>query len=279
MPNLSTNGSISLNWTSVYGATYYKVYRALSNISTVSGLTPIYAGTTNWTTDTLNANGTYWYAVVASNSSGDSVPSNSVNVSVQIPPAGNITSKWGNGVTFTLYVGVQEVIITSSDGNTILVEISLNVTATVQMTVTVSTTNPTSSNLAGGVAYFSFAVSAESFNQISAKFYYSSSGMTSDQEQQLTTYLLDSSGSWTDIGGTPNLDNHCVTTDLPHLSTYAVAPVTSTSANNSGMTSIIILISILGVAAIVGIVLLVKLRKASPKAETSVGGLNLDWDW
>jgi hypothetical protein len=73
----------------VTGATSYNVYRETSPISSEVGLTPIATPASASWTDFVSANGTYWYAVVASNSSCDSPVSNSVNVTAAIPPAAN----------------------------------------------------------------------------------------------------------------------------------------------------------------------------------------------
>ena len=85
-PTPSINGIISLNWSAVTGAASYKVYRNSSAITDVTGLTPIATPSVNYTTDSLAASGTYWYAVVATNASGDSVVSNSQSVVVAISP-------------------------------------------------------------------------------------------------------------------------------------------------------------------------------------------------
>jgi hypothetical protein len=86
----STNGNVTLSWASVAGATSYSVYRSTSPISSVSGLTAIAMGVTGTTyTDTLSANGTYYYVVVAVNSAGSSAISNCVSCTVAIPPSGS----------------------------------------------------------------------------------------------------------------------------------------------------------------------------------------------
>jgi len=75
-----------MSWNAVAGATSYKVYRNTTQITSTVGQTVI--GTTNmnaaanYTDTSMSASGTYWYAVVASNASGDSALSNSVSVSV-----------------------------------------------------------------------------------------------------------------------------------------------------------------------------------------------------
>jgi hypothetical protein len=62
----------------------------------VSGLTAIATGVTDTTyKDTLSANGTYYYVVVAVNSAGSSTISNCVSCTVAIPPSGS-SSGTGN---------------------------------------------------------------------------------------------------------------------------------------------------------------------------------------
>lgn len=88
-PNPSTTGTIALQWQAVPGATNYAIYRHGSPITpaNVGGLTPVHQ-TTGATTvqDAISTNGTYYYAVVATNASGTSDPSTSQAVTVAIPP-------------------------------------------------------------------------------------------------------------------------------------------------------------------------------------------------
>ncbi|HUX98240.1 MAG TPA: hypothetical protein VMV49_01685 [Candidatus Deferrimicrobium sp.] len=86
-PNPSLTGTINLNWNIVYQATFYYVYRNTSFISSVAGLTPLTTSNTNTYQDIILLNGTYFYAVLGSNSTWNSTLSNCVNVTVTIPPA------------------------------------------------------------------------------------------------------------------------------------------------------------------------------------------------
>jgi parallel beta-helix repeat protein len=88
-PNPNSNGSVSLQWDAVTGATSYNVYRSSSNITSVGSLTPI-TTTTNITYQNKElGNGTYYYVVTAVNASGESTISNCVCVTVSIPPITN----------------------------------------------------------------------------------------------------------------------------------------------------------------------------------------------
>ncbi len=75
-PNPISVGNISLNWLSVQDARSYEIYRETSFFSSVSGLTAIDTSTTTSYTDTVEATGYYYYAVVATNEYGDSLVSN-----------------------------------------------------------------------------------------------------------------------------------------------------------------------------------------------------------
>ncbi|NVM30419.1 MAG: lamin tail domain-containing protein, partial [Candidatus Helarchaeota archaeon] len=86
LPNPSTNGIIDLNWNASIGATNYHIYRNISTITSVIGLTPIASPSVNYHQDTLTNNGTYYYVIVAENTIGNSSISNCENVTVAIPP-------------------------------------------------------------------------------------------------------------------------------------------------------------------------------------------------
>jgi len=274
IPNVSTSGVISLNWSAMPGAASYKVYRATSNITTVSGLTPIATCNVNWAQDLVTTNGTYWYAVVATNASGDSLPSNCVNVTVGIPPA--IPQ---NGVMFTINVGVQVVVIRDANGN-ILFELSINVSVTVQMTVTVSTTNPSSTSLSGGLSYFKIDVQSGQYNQIVAKFHYDSSTLKPGEEDKLDALYLGTNG-WEAQHGQVYKDSHYVLVNLAHFSTYAVAVVpTQTNTGNGGNQILLfVLLSVFVVLAILGIGAYLKMRKKNKNTNESGSDVKLDWDW
>ena len=85
-PNPSTTGNVTLTWNAVTGATNYNVYHSASNITSITGLTPIGSPTVNSYLDILTANGTEFYVVTAVNRSGVSGMSNCVNVTVAVPP-------------------------------------------------------------------------------------------------------------------------------------------------------------------------------------------------
>jgi hypothetical protein len=81
----SSSGNISLTWNSVEGAETYSIYRSMSPITDVSGLTAIITGLTAMTyQDTSLSNGTYYYVVVATNDGGDSPLSNCESVIVAL---------------------------------------------------------------------------------------------------------------------------------------------------------------------------------------------------
>jgi hypothetical protein len=98
-PNPSATGNITLDWNDVMGASSYKVYRNNITITTVSVLTPLATPTESIYIDRGLTNGTYYYAVVATNPSGDSLPSNCKWVIVAIQPPVSTTTTTTTGTT------------------------------------------------------------------------------------------------------------------------------------------------------------------------------------
>ncbi|MFX0098492.1 MAG: PKD domain-containing protein [Candidatus Hodarchaeota archaeon] len=85
-PDPDDDGTIDLDWNDVPGATVYHVFRDTSNITSVSGLTPIMSVSDSNHSDSSTANSTtYFYAIVAGNATGNSSISNCESVTVEIP--------------------------------------------------------------------------------------------------------------------------------------------------------------------------------------------------
>ncbi|MBN2151997.1 MAG: hypothetical protein JW839_11155 [Candidatus Lokiarchaeota archaeon] len=86
-PSTDNDGRITLRWSSVASATNYSVYRSTSTITSAAGLAPIVTvmNATGYV-DTVNASGTYYYAVVAINASGTSDVSNCEAVVINLTP-------------------------------------------------------------------------------------------------------------------------------------------------------------------------------------------------
>jgi hypothetical protein len=146
-PNPSSTGNIILDWNDVSGATSYFVYRDTTTISSVIGKTPIANPTVSTYTDGGRPNGTYYYAIIANNASGNSSLSNCINVTVAIPPptqdipiapsiqvitpnpssTGNITINWNqvNGAT-RYYLYRDSTTITTTAGLTPIANITTN---------------------------------------------------------------------------------------------------------------------------------------------------------
>jgi hypothetical protein len=99
----STTGNITLQWSIVTGANSYKIYRSLSEILSIDGLTPI--ATTDMTSysDYGLSEDSYYFAIVAANASGDSPISNCEYVIVDLPatvptaPQNVIIAETGDG--------------------------------------------------------------------------------------------------------------------------------------------------------------------------------------
>ena len=85
LPNISNTGIIELNWSYDMWVISYFVYRSTSKITSLDGLLPIATVFQNNFTDNIIINGTYFYVIVASNASGNSIISNCVNITVVIP--------------------------------------------------------------------------------------------------------------------------------------------------------------------------------------------------
>jgi hypothetical protein len=94
-PNPDRDGIVNLTWAEVEGATDYYIYRGTESFTQMTGLTPIGNTTSNYYTDFLPVNGSYYYAVVARNSRGRSWISNSedVNISITYLSQGSYGSK------------------------------------------------------------------------------------------------------------------------------------------------------------------------------------------
>ncbi|MFX1293736.1 MAG: FG-GAP-like repeat-containing protein [Promethearchaeota archaeon] len=85
-PVLDEDGIINLDWDDlIYAPTYY-IYRDTSEITSVSGLTPIGTVLTSNYDDTIDTDGIYYYVVVAGYPWGNSSISNCESVTVEIPP-------------------------------------------------------------------------------------------------------------------------------------------------------------------------------------------------
>lgn len=91
---LSTTGKITLTWNGVNQAMNFRIYRAQNQITgTVSELVITTLGNVTTFTDSVSNNGMYYYAIVATNTLGESPLSNCVSITVQIPPVN------GGGIT------------------------------------------------------------------------------------------------------------------------------------------------------------------------------------
>ncbi|MHA1550553.1 MAG: hypothetical protein ACTSQC_01255 [Candidatus Heimdallarchaeaceae archaeon] len=84
-PNPSTTGNIDLQWSSVPFVEKYSIYRSVSHISSVSGLTPITEIDSTSFDDYGLSDGTHYYVIIASNPYLDSMMSNEESVDIEIP--------------------------------------------------------------------------------------------------------------------------------------------------------------------------------------------------
>ncbi|WP_371804287.1 SBBP repeat-containing protein [Candidatus Lokiarchaeum ossiferum] len=83
--NPSTTGNFILTWTPVSGATSYNIYRYSNPIFVLnSSVTKIAKTSLSSFNESISENGSYYYAVTATNASGESEISNCINVTVLI---------------------------------------------------------------------------------------------------------------------------------------------------------------------------------------------------
>ncbi len=81
------DGNIPISWSAVNGVSGYEIYRSLSPITEINSSHTLLSSTSQLTYEDFNLdNGTYYYAILAKNASGSSIPSNSESVLVSIPP-------------------------------------------------------------------------------------------------------------------------------------------------------------------------------------------------
>jgi len=142
----------------------------------------------------------------------------------------------------------------------------------------VSTTNPSSTSLSGGLSYFKIDVQSGQYSQIVAKFHYDSSTLKLGQEDQLDALYLGPNG-WEAQHGQVYKDSHYVLVNLAHFSTYAVAIVPANTTTNNGIPTEYILITVFAGVALIGVLLAVKLRKPKGSSAKAGGNIDLDWDW
>ena len=131
LPNPDSDGLITLRWSELIRTPTYCIYRDTSPITSVDGLAPIAAVTTNYHQDMVTINGIYYYAIEAKYSSGNISISNYQNVTVAIiPPSnppilfapnpdhlGNVKLNWTDVVDATTYYIYRKISpISSVDG-------------------------------------------------------------------------------------------------------------------------------------------------------------------
>ena len=78
----NAGNTVYLNWTNVPDATIYYIYRNTTEITSITGLTPIGTSTFNYTEDLVPSADTYYYVIVAGNSYGNSSSSICKNITI-----------------------------------------------------------------------------------------------------------------------------------------------------------------------------------------------------
>ncbi len=116
VPNPAQLGNISLSWTEASGAVSYQIYRDISYISSVYGLTPIATVSSISYVDDINATGTYFYTVLASNDYGQSSLSNIESIQVledEISPGFFKSLRIGEILVLAAIIGGVQLLITT----------------------------------------------------------------------------------------------------------------------------------------------------------------------
>jgi hypothetical protein len=117
-PNLNDDGIIYLSWSLIKGVTTYHLYRDVHYITTVETLNPIISTTSNFYTDEISSNGSYYYVLVAENGLYNSSISNVqyVEVKISTPPPSEPSGffseiNFAELLLFAAIVGVMQVLV------------------------------------------------------------------------------------------------------------------------------------------------------------------------
>jgi parallel beta-helix repeat protein len=86
LPNPDYNYNISLDWNDVENATDYYIYRHTSEITDITGLTPIAKVSDSNYSDSVLTDGDYYYVIVGANDEHNGSISNCENVTIEIAP-------------------------------------------------------------------------------------------------------------------------------------------------------------------------------------------------
>ncbi|WP_457917598.1 hypothetical protein [Candidatus Lokiarchaeum ossiferum] len=127
-PNPNYDGLISLFWNDQIDINYYHIFREISEIDDISGLTPLITigGTINEYHDIVFENQTYYYAIVAENSYGNSTISENQSVNCIIYPMYEYTAYNNTGFQWIEPLNQKE--ITFEDGGEYLEILHFNFT-------------------------------------------------------------------------------------------------------------------------------------------------------
>ncbi|MBY9001186.1 MAG: hypothetical protein KGD64_09750 [Candidatus Heimdallarchaeota archaeon] len=88
MPNPSSSGIVNLYWSDVIGSENYYLYRKVTPISSLAGLSALNQTKESFYIDSLNETGSYYYVIVAENDYGESSFSNVEFVHVDFAESG-----------------------------------------------------------------------------------------------------------------------------------------------------------------------------------------------
>ena len=85
-PNPNYHGNIYLDWSNINHSTKYYIYKDVNPINSVASLNPIAITTGSNYTDSISVSGTYYYSIIAGNSTINSSLSNCRSVFVSMTP-------------------------------------------------------------------------------------------------------------------------------------------------------------------------------------------------
>jgi fibronectin type 3 domain-containing protein len=226
--------SITVSWSSVTGATGYKVYRSSSASGTYSKVGD--ATTTSYTDTGLTANTTYYYKVSASNNAGESSQSSSVSAKTSESIPAVPSDFWVSAVSSTS-VTVRWSSVTGATGYKVYRSTSSS--GTYSKVGDATTTSYTDTGLTANTTYY-YKVSASNSAGESSQ----SSSVSAKAESipetptDLTAEATSSSSIWVSWSSVTGATHYTVYRSSSSSGTYSnVDNITSTSCSNTGLTA------------------------------------------
>jgi hypothetical protein len=195
--NPELEGNFEIDWNDIQDVSIYRLYRSTSYIDSIDELNLIYEGSESYYMESLDVRGVYYYAVVASNSSGDSPLSIVESVEYRFPYPSEVVVT--NNVWLTIQAGI-------------MIEVELiDIYSIAHMCILISTAKNTEirlnyytkdnslpTKLEDGREYWKiefYDLEDWSDASITAKFYYNTAGLTLKEQENLVLYEYNTN-SW-----------------------------------------------------------------------------------